>query len=490
MIVLYNPRAAEMKPRLPISVLSLAAVFEGKYPWRLVDGNLDKDAGNTLLRMLEHDPDIRYVLVTVMPGPQLSRAVPHTRAIKAKFPHVTTVWGGYFPTSHADTALADPSVDYVVRNQGELTIMELLDALENGRSPDTIQGLSWRDTADNGRVVHNPARTLVDLNQFPRLPYEKVDVRRYIGRTMLGSRTISYHSSQGCPFSCSFCAVTKTYWARWLVENPARTIENMKWLQSTYGINGIEFHDSNFFTSEKRVAAFCEGIMDMGIGWWAEGTIDTIMRYSDRTWDLMRDSGCRMIFMGAESGSATTLKAMNKGPLTPETTLEMAEKARAYGIIPEFSFVLGNPPDPEADITENIAFIRKIKQINPASEIVLYMYTPTPGGSMYEQAVEAGFRYPETLDEWISPGWLSFSRRRSPNTPWIKQEHMQLLNNFETVLSARYPTATDLKILPWHRRVLGTLGSWRYRYGIYSSPLELRAMFKYISYRRPELEGL
>ena len=172
-----------------------------------------------------------------------------------------------------------------------------------------------------------------------------------------------------------------------------------------------------------------------------------------------------MIFMGAESGSATTLKAMNKGWLSPETTLEMAKKAKAWGIIPEFSFVLGNPPDPEADIVENIAYIRKIKELNPDSEIILYMYTPTPGGSMYDQAVAQGFRYPETLDEWISPEWASFSRRRNPHTPWIKREHMEMLNNFETVLSARYPTLTDLKIQPWHRQVLRSPGHMALQHG-------------------------
>ncbi len=487
MIILYNPRAAESKQRLPISVLSLAAVFEGKYPWHLVDGNTDKEASVTIIQMLERDPSIRYLLVTVMPGPQLTRAVPHTREIKARFPHVTVVWGGYFPTSHTDTCMADPSIDYAVRNQGELTIMELLEALETGGPLHNIKGISWRK---DGKVVHNPERPLADINRFPKLPYEKVDIHKYLGRTMLGSRTISYHSSLGCPFTCSFCAITKTYWGRWLAEDPKRTIETIKWLQGRYGVNGIEFHDSNFFTYEKRVAAFSEGIMDMGIGWWGEGTIDTIMRYSDHTWDLMRDAGCKMMFMGAESGSATTLKAMNKGPLTPETTIEMTKKSKAWGIIPEYSFVLGNPPDPEADIVENIAFIRKIKEINPAAEIILYMYTPTPGGSMYEQAVAQGFKYPDTLDEWISPEWATFSRRRNPHTPWIKREHMEMLNNFETVLSARYPTITDLKMQPWHRQALQSLGTWRYNLGIYGFPVELRAMFKYIAYRRPELEGL
>jgi anaerobic magnesium-protoporphyrin IX monomethyl ester cyclase len=275
-----------------------------------------------------------------------------------------------------------------------------------------------------------------------------------------------------------------------MAETAERTVNTVRRLNREYGVNGIEFHDSNFFTAEKRVAAFSEGIMDLGIGWWGEGTIDTIMRYDDHTWRLMRDAGCRMIFMGAENASATTLKHMNKGPLTPETTLAMTEKSREYGIIPEYSFVLGNPPDPEADIDENIEFIYKIKEINPRSEIILYLYTPTPGGHMYEEAVKAGFSYPETLDEWVSPEWSSFSRRRNPHTPWIKQGHLDKLNNFETVINARYPTVSDLKIRPWHRRVLQTLGSWRYRLHVYDNPVELRAFFKYISYTRADVAGL
>ncbi len=487
MILLYNPRATEIKYRLPISVLNLAAVFEGKYRWQLLDGNVDRDAGESMLRIFEQDPGMKYLLVTVMPGPQLMQAVPHTRAVKARFPHVKIVWGGYFPSSHTDVVLADPSVDYVVRSQGEETILELLDVLENGGSLAAIDGLSYRE---NGLIKHNKARKLADPNIFPLLPYEKVNVPTYLKKTILGDKTTSYHSSIGCPFTCSFCSITKNYAGRWLAETPERTINTIRWLHDKYGVNGIEFHDSNFFTAEKRVAAFAEGAQNLDLGWWGEGTIDTIMRYDERTWELMRDSGCRMIFMGAENASATTLKFMSKGALMPETTLAMAEKAARYNIIPEFSFVLGNPPDPEGDIDENIEFIYKIKRINPASEIILYLYTPTPGGAMYEQAERLGFRYPETLDEWISPQWASFSRRRNPHTPWIKQSHLEKLNNFETVLNARYPTVSDLKIRPWHRRILQSLGSWRYRMRVYDNPLELRAIFKYISYTQPEQAGL
>ena len=487
MILLYNPRAAEFRWRLPISVMSLAAVFEGKYDWKIVDGNLDTDAGNTLIRTIEKNPDIKYLMVSVMPGPQMTRAVPHTRAVKKKFPHITVIWGGYFPTSHSEVCLRDEAIDYVVRSQGENTILELLDVLENGGDLANIDGLSYRE---NGTFKHNRNRKLMDINAFPVLPYEKIPVARYVKPTMLGSRTLSYHSSQGCPFTCSFCAVTKNYFGRWLAEKPERTINTIRWMHETYGMNGIEFHDSNFFTAEKRVAAFADGIKDLDIGWWGEGTIDTIMRYDDSTWALMREGGCKMIFMGAENASATTLKFMNK-VLAPETTLEMAEKSKRYGIIPEFSFVLGNPPDPTADIEENIEFIYNIKKINPASEIILYMYTPTPGDDlMFAEAQKAGFKYPETLDGWLAPEWSTFARRRNPHTPWVTQKHIDRLNNFETVLNARYPTASDLKIRPWHRRILQGMSSWRYGTKFYTTPLELKAMFKFISYTQPEQAGL
>src|SRR4051794_6513841 len=213
MILLYNPRATDIKYRLPLSVMSLAAVFEGKYDWRIVDGNTDRNAGQTLLNTIERNPEIKYLLVTVMPGPQLLQAVPHCRAVKARFPHVNIVWGGYFPSSHPNVVLSDPAIDFVVRSQGEYTILELIDVLENGGSLESVDGLSYRD---GDRVRQNKARKLTDPNAFPILPYEKVDVPKYLKHTMLGNKTTSYHSSIGCPFTCSFCSVTKNYSGRWM----------------------------------------------------------------------------------------------------------------------------------------------------------------------------------------------------------------------------------------------------------------------------------
>jgi len=139
-----------------------------------------------------------------------------------------------------------------------------------------------------------------------------------------------------------------------------------------------------------------ERIRPLGLAWWGEARIDTLLKYSERSWRLMRDAGLRMVFMGAESGSLETLQRMDKGgSMSPPKTLEIAARMKAYGIVPEFSFVLGSPPDPAADIQHTLEFIRRVKRINPASEIVLYHYTPVPlAGDLYG-AAQAQASHPE-----------------------------------------------------------------------------------------------
>ena len=133
MIVFYNPRSTTPgKQPLPLSLLSLAAVIDGREPWVLVDGNLTDDPASDILMHLERHP-AALLAVTVMPGPQLSQAVPVCQRVKAARPRTPIVWGGYFPSQHADVVLAAPYVDFVVRSQGEGPFVELIDGVVQAR---------------------------------------------------------------------------------------------------------------------------------------------------------------------------------------------------------------------------------------------------------------------------------------------------------------------------------------------------------------------
>jgi anaerobic magnesium-protoporphyrin IX monomethyl ester cyclase len=436
--------------------------------------------------------------VTVMPGPQLSQAVPICRDLRTRMPHVPIVWGGYFPTQHADTVLASSFVDFVIRSQGEQPLLALIEAMRaSSRVPDSrfqiphsgIPGLSWKTAA--GAVIHNQAGPMIALDDLPDLPYARVDMERYLQPTYLGRRTAAHNSSFGCPFACSFCAVVAMTNRRWLAQSPARMERVLRHLVDTYRVDAVQMHDMDFFISEARVAEFAERIAPLGIRWWALGRVDTLMQYSDATWDVMARSGLKMLFTGAESASDATLAAMNKGgKSSARLPLELARRMKHYRVVPEFSFVLGAPPDPIGDMENTFDFIRTIKRVNPATEVILYTYTPVPmDGTLYAEAARLGFSFPKTLEEWASDEWRQLMMRRGDGIPWLDGSIRRQVRNFERVLNAFYPTVTDRRMTAVRRAVLRAASAWRYGLKVYSAPLELQALQRVMRYQRPETTG-
>lgn len=490
MVILYNPASTtQRKPVLPMSLLAVAALLEGDCDCTIVDGNLERDPVGVIDRVLRASDDA-ILGVTVMPGPQVRRAVPDCRRLKALHPDLTVVWGGYFPTQHYDVCLRADYVDYVVLGHGEVAFKKLVDALRKGEDAAGLEGLAYKDPR-TGEIRSSGVAPMPDPDELPVFPYHRVDVGHYVRSTFLGERTLAHHSSYGCPFSCDFCAVVHMADGRWKAESAERTAEAARRLVTRWGADAVEFYDNNFFVQEARTAAFAEGVMDLGIAWWGESRVDTLLAYSDRTWELMRDSGLRMVFMGAESGSDETLRRMNKGgSASAERTLALAERMKRYDVIPEYSFILGNPPAPEEDAEQTMAFIRQVKRVNPATEIVIYVYTPVPSsGGLFEQARAEGFAFPETLDEWVGADWQAFSQRRSSRTPWVGEPLRRRIRGFETVINAHYPTVTDPRLRGWRRRVLQAASAWRYHLGFYDHPWELQALRKLLPYQRPETTG-
>jgi len=239
------------------------------------------------------------------------------------------------------------------------------------------------------------------------------------------------------------------------------------------------------------VAELSDRIRNLGVAWWGEGRIDTMLKFSPATWRAMRDSGLRMVFLGAESGSKETLARMDKGGrMAPELTLELVRLMAGYGIVPELSFVLGNPPDPEADAVHTVEFIRKVKRINPATEIIMYLYTPVPlEGTLYEEARASGFAFPATLEGWVSEDWLDFAQRRSGTVPWIRPSVQRRIRDFERVLNSYYPTTTMPGLTRPKRALLRAASAWRYHGRIYRCPVELGALHRVVAYQRPETSG-
>ena len=488
MIVLLHPKA--VKPhnrRFPLAILSIAAALEGVEKYVIVDGNLEMDPGETLDRVAR-EAGIELLAVSVMPGPQMVSAVALCREFRARHPSVPIVWGGYFPSLYTDAALNAGYVDFAVRGQGEEAIRELLEALRGSRSLASVRGLSFKDAF--GLHVHNGERPLRSPNDFPWLPYHGLQsIERYLLPTFLGRRTGVHQASIGCPFRCQFCGVVPIFDGRQKVEAPERTAEVLAMLQRRYGMDAVQFYDNNFFLNEARARRQAELFTPLRLRWWAEGRIDTFLRYSDATLQELRRSGATMIFFGAESGSNEVLRDMNKG-ITAEQTLELASRIRRFGIIPEFSFVVGNPAAPEKDTRETIRFVRRIKRLNPHAEIIVQHYIPTPNPAGMYGAVDGKIEFPRTPDEWATDRWLNFTIRHDPRLPWLPAGVKRLIDNFELVVTSRWPTAQDIRLPRWGRWLLKSLSSWRYASGFYHFPFELEWAGKLVSLRKPRWESL
>jgi len=488
-ILLFNPISTSPgKQRLPMSLLAIASTVCQDYDVEIVDGNLISDPASHLIERARAT-GAKLLGVTVMPGPQLRQAVAVCQRIRSEHPDLTIIWGGYFPSNHPLVTLHSGYVDYVIVGQGETAFARFAHVFHQGGSWADVPSLAY---LESGQYRETPRAAFARLDELPRYPYHLIGVERYIGTSYLGRRVGAHHTSWGCPFACNFCAVVPLAKQRWLAESAERVIETTRWFKDNYRIDGMEYHDMDFFVSEARAEQIAEGLIGQDIAWWALGRVDTLLAYSERTFSKLARSGVKMIFMGAESGDDETLQLMNKGGKSGTAqTLAIVERMKRHNIVPELSFVLGNPPDPEADVAKTLSFIRQVKAIHPATELILYLYTPTPqvNSLLLDEAMKGGFSFPQTLEEWAGDDWAEKSLRRNPGTPWAKDPLRRRIRDFETVINAYYPTATDMRLSGVMRHLLKGLSGWRYRWGIYQRPYELKALQRLIHYRRPETMG-
>jgi radical SAM superfamily enzyme YgiQ (UPF0313 family) len=511
-VLLINPRMCKPRSiRLPLSLLALGAVLEGRFEYRIIDGNVDPDpVGAALAAMADGVPTL--IGLTVMPGPQVAPAIAISSALRAAHPHAPIIWGGYFPTLYSEAAINAPYVDYVVRGQGEDTLLDLLDHLEAAGPPAfpasacrpealrEVRGLTWK--GEDGRIHHNPDRPFRPPDDLPPLPYERVgDVARYLRPSFMGVRTGVHQAALGCRYRCTFCGVVSMFNGHTRLQSPERLASALATLRDGYGATAMQFYDNNFFDREETSVPLLEALSRLEMPYWCYARADTLANFSAGTWDWIRKSQLRMAYIGAEASSDAVLASMKKGTRT-EHTFEVARRCREAGVIPEFSFILGGPDDPEGETERTLAFVKRVKQVHPECEVILYFYSPTPQRD--PEAVRAdrfgthlpaldtygpsGPTLPTTPEEWTQPQWVQYVCHQ--DAPWLTPRMRQRVKDFAQVLACRFPTVQDVRTPPWGKSVLRSLARWRYAADRYDRPWELHLAKRLIPLREPQKESL
>nr|WP_295159913.1 radical SAM protein [uncultured Methanobrevibacter sp.] len=325
--------------------------------------------------ILKRNPDIVSISALT---PTIGVALDSADKIKQVKPDTVVVLGGYHPTFEYKSVLEEPSVDVVVRGEGEYTFLDLVQTIEMGGDLKNVEGLAFHDEGDSSLVVTPDRPIIQDLDELPFPAFHLFPMEKY-KILNITTNVATIITTRGCPMKCSFCssaALHGDHLRRRSYENVCDEIEVRLREQN---IDTIAFMDDTFTLNKKFVRDFCAEIKRRNLKFWwgCTSRVDTL---DEELLQTMKDAGCITIFIGVESADQQMLEKMNKN-ITISKTENAFRLARKVGIRTIASCVIGMPEDTRKSIANTIAFV---KNLNP--NYALYsLATPYPGTRFYNE---------------------------------------------------------------------------------------------------------
>ncbi len=298
-------------------------------------------------------------------------------ADRVKAANIPVLIGGSHASFLPDEALAH--ADFVVRGEGEYTLMETMDALETGSGYGGIKGLSYRVGNENR---HNEDRELVcNLDDLP-FP----DLSLIHGNERIKVSPIS--TSRGCPFGCSFCSVIHMFGRKYRLRSVPSVIEEIRQLDAKQ----LFFYDDNFTAQPERTKTLLESMIreDLVVPWTAQARVDVVR--DKELLKLMKRTDCQMLYIGFESTNPATLEEFHKNQSVDEI-VEAVRILHEHGIMTHGMFVFGSDSDTVDDLRATTQFALK----NKIDTIQFMILTPFPGTPFFKEI--------ETQDRLLTRDW-------------------------------------------------------------------------------------
>jgi len=452
------------RPRLPLALLFLSETLEKNgYKPMIIDMRIDD------WKSMDLDNPI-CVGLSVMTGPPISYALEFAKHVRDVDPNIPIVWGGVHPSLLPEQTILNEYVDIVVRGEGELTFLELVQKLELNESLKHVKGITYKE---NGEVISNPDREWMDLNEIGNLPYHLLDLSKY------NLKEFPYHSSRGCPHKCGFCYNLAFNKGSYRFKNAENVVNEIEYIVNKFNPETIWFVEDDFFASKKRVREICEGFIERGlkINWEASCVVSYFARYDSTFINLLKESGCKKLAFGAESGSSRILEYIDKN-ITVEETIKAVEKCKDWDIVPVISFLCGLPEETREDTYKTIGLIKKIREINDKAIINgFFLYTPYPNTPITNKLHEQGYEYPSSLEDWSD-----FLFAYGSNNPWLDDDYRKEIETISDIVRFQYFNKLEassrlkskLHIIPY--KIFNSLYSIsakiRWKYEFFKYPIE------------------
>lgn len=305
-----------------------------------------------------------------------------------KFP---VVIGGQMVSPIPEFAVQITGADFGVIGEGEIVLYQLVTALRTGKDTSGVAGLVIRNGTETTST--GPGDYIRDLSKLPPIPYDLFPTDQWlpIGRWYAAhhpqphwrfeDRVINVHGGRGCPFKCNFCYHHSKPRYR---EIPLMIAEGAEALDRFKG-NMLYFSDDLVLATPKRAKALVAAIRSLNkpIEYSLSARFDILSKMDDQLLHELKETGCRIMGLGIESGSNRILRIIGKN-CTAESILEGLERLKNAGILPTVSIMVGQSTETKEDVEASIALMRKSVRSNPNIEYAFTIATPFPGSQLYK----------------------------------------------------------------------------------------------------------
>lgn len=467
-VVLFYPRYDGPPLSAPLCLLALATpLLQAGYRVVIVDAAITENYEDRIALEVA-DPATVCLGISVLTGPMIRGAIRVARRTKRQHPALPVVFGGWHPTLLPEQTLQPEFVDAVIRGQGEVTLVEVVERLALGESLEGVRGTSHKTS---GKLSNEAERPVVNINQLPLPAYHLADHDAYA--RICGVRKLAYATSIGCPYACHYCTDQVFYSRRFNALTAARTITEMVELAQRYRVDEFALLDSNFPVDVHRAVAVARGILASGarFRWTFQASTDFLCRMSDDEVRVLAESGVTHMGFGTESASVEVLALMNKKHQRIDQMYETARKAEKAGIHLTFNLIFGYPGETEADRIETLRIMGDIARQFWNVSFSPNIFTPYPGIPIWPQLREMGVREPQSLQEWVD---LPLGQNI---LPWLQGEELRRLRSMLEFFLLHNQIRKATKNSPWMRsgvrRMLTAPVRWRVRTNRLAFPWEL-----------------
>lgn len=296
-------------------------------------------------------------------------------------PSCTIIFGGPQATLlDIETLKKFGFVDIIVRGEGELIIVELMNRLKDKEGLQRVAGITYRGF--HGEIIRNPDRKLIEnLDSLPQLAYHLIGEYSNNGN-IFRNKWASIEVGRGCPYNCIFCSTSLVQRRIYRMKSPERIIKEIEFLKKRYGIKYFNFIHDHFLFDREKTMKICDILAQKkpSIYWHCSSRPDAI---TPELLKIMVKAGCQGIYFGIESGSQKIQKSIQKN-IDVSIVPNIIEECERYNMTIIASFIIGFPDEKEKDINATLK-LASLCSLSIKCFVQFHLLTPMPKTVLFER---------------------------------------------------------------------------------------------------------